>query len=151
MAKISSKKDCEKMENNSTLEKVLLVRNRNVKLLRLLEQLLISKCFLSEGLGRKIWSFWKVHRKKVHNFFICLLLLSFELSNINWKCSENFILLTEITYDSAVFKNFLNIITIRVFIEQQLIEIFYEILIMINGVFCDLRNKNGWTWYKGIL
>ena len=35
MAIISSKKVCEKMENNSTLEKVLLVRNRNAELLQL--------------------------------------------------------------------------------------------------------------------
>ena len=38
-------------------------------------------------------------------------------------------MLTERTYDSAVFKIFLNIITIYIFIEQQFIEILYEILI----------------------
>ena len=37
MAIISSKKVCEKMENNSTLEKVLLVCNRKAKLLRLVD------------------------------------------------------------------------------------------------------------------
>ena len=38
-------------------------------------------------------------------------------------------MLTERTYDSAVFKVLLNIITIFVFTEQKLIEILYEILI----------------------
>ena len=40
-------------------------------------------------------------------------------------------MLTEHTYGSVVFKIFLNIITIYIFIEQQLIEILYEILISI--------------------
>ena len=40
-------------------------------------------------------------------------------------------MLTERTYDSALFKMFLNIITICIFIEQLLIEILYEILISI--------------------
>ena len=34
MAKISSEKVCDKMENNSTLEQVLLVYNWNAELLR---------------------------------------------------------------------------------------------------------------------
>ena len=40
-------------------------------------------------------------------------------------------MLTERTYDSAVFKIFLNIITICVFIEQYITEILYEIFISI--------------------
>ena len=38
---------------------------------------------------------------------------------------------TERTYDSDAFEVLLNIITICIFIEQQLIEILYEILITI--------------------
>ena len=44
--------------------------------------------------------------------------MTFELSDINWKCSENCNMLTECTYDSAVFNIFLNIITTCIFIEQ---------------------------------
>ena len=40
-------------------------------------------------------------------------------------------MLTERTYDSGVFKVLLNIIAICICIEQQLIEILYEILISI--------------------
>ena len=36
LAKIISKKVCQKIKNNSTLEKVLIVYNRNAKLMRLL-------------------------------------------------------------------------------------------------------------------
>ena len=43
VANISSKKVCEKMENNSTLEKILLVCNRNAKLLRLVRKTFDSK------------------------------------------------------------------------------------------------------------
>ena len=55
--------------------------------------------------------------------FICLSLLTLELSNINWKCSENYNMFTESTYDRAVVKIFLNITTTGFFIE-----IVYEIL-----------------------
>ena len=37
---------------------------------------------------------------------------------MNWKCSENFNMLTERIYNSVVFKIFLNIITILNFIGQ---------------------------------
>ena len=104
VAKISSKEVCEKMESNSTLEKVLLVCNRNAELLRLVVAIFDFKV-----------SFLKWMRKKN---FICLSLLTFELSNINWKCSENCNILTKRTYDSAIFKIFLNIITIFIVIEQ---------------------------------
>ena len=43
-------------------------------------------------------------------------------------------MLTERTYDSAVFKVLLNIITIFIFTEQKLIEILYEIFIAIMGL-----------------
>ena len=43
MAKISSKTVCEEMKNNTTLEKVLLVCNRNAELLRLVKANFNSK------------------------------------------------------------------------------------------------------------
>ena len=43
IVEINSKKVCEKMENNSMLEKVLLVFNRNAQLLRLVEATFYSK------------------------------------------------------------------------------------------------------------
>ena len=54
--------------------------------------------------------------------FNCLSLMTFVLSNIHWKYSENCNILTKRTYDSAVFKIFLHFI---------IIEILYEILIAI--------------------
>ena len=51
---------------------------------------------------------------------ICLSLLTIEQSNVNWKCSENCNILTKrAPYDSGVFKIFLNIIKISIFIEQN--------------------------------
>ena len=118
--KIFPKKVCEKMENNSTLEKILLVCNRNVELLRLLGATFDSKVAFFRRMRKKnMIILKKVCRKKFAIFcFICLPLLSFELSKISWKCSENFNMLTGRNYDSAVFKVLLNIITICVFIAQ---------------------------------
>ena len=50
---------------------------------------------------------------------------------IEIKYSKDFNMLTELTYDSAVFKIFLNVITICIFIDHYLIEIVYEILISV--------------------
>ena len=48
----------------------------------------------------------KLTEKKFFIFcFICLSLLTFKLSNINLKCSENCNVLTESPYVNAVFKN----------------------------------------------
>ena len=52
-------------------------------------------------------------------FFNCFVVLTFELSNINWKCSENIYMLTEHTYYSAVFEIFLNIITIYLLLNNN--------------------------------
>ena len=85
VAKISSKKDCEKMEYNSKLEKVLLVCNRHVKLLRLVEATLASKmASLRRMMKEKFDNFEKFAEKKLAIFyFICLSLLTFEMSNIS--------------------------------------------------------------------
>ena len=108
MAKISSKKVCENMENNSTLEKILLVCNRNAEL-RLVGATFCSKVAFLRRMRNKILMILKsLQKKKIAIFilFVCRL-LTFELSNINWKCSEICNMLTERTYDSAVFKMFL--------------------------------------------
>ena len=60
VAKISSKKVFEKMENNLTLEKVLLVCNRNAELERLVGATFDWKLASPEGWRRKIWKFWQV-------------------------------------------------------------------------------------------
>ena len=112
LAKISSKKVCKKMEHNSTLEKALLVCNRNAELLRLVKATFESKVASLKRMRKKNLIILKVCRKKVCHFF------GFELSNINWKCSENCNMLTEHTYHSSVFKVLLNILTIFIFIEQ---------------------------------
>ena len=105
VTKISFKKLCEKIENNSTLEKDLLVYNRNAELLRL----------VGASFDSKVASFRRMRMKilrEVRLFFICLSLFIFELSNINWKYSEHIYMLTEHTHYSAVFEIFVNIITI---------------------------------------
>ena len=112
---------CENMENNSTLRRVLLVCNRNAELLRLVEDNFWFQSVrnATKDEKEKFDNSEKFTEKKFAIYcFICLLLLTFELSNINWKCLENCNLLTKRTYESAVFKIFLNIITICVFIEQ---------------------------------
>ena len=64
------------MENNSTLEKILLVCKRNTELLRLEEATEEEKFDNSEKFAEKKFSIF---------CFICVSLLTFELSNINWK------------------------------------------------------------------
>ena len=49
-------------------------------------------------------------------------------------------MVTEYTYGSVVFEIFRNIITICVFIEQELIEILYKIYKY--DIYCDLRNNS---------
>ena len=60
----------------------------------------------------------KFAEKKIFVLFV-LSLFTFELSNINWKCSEHIYTLTEHTYDSAVFEIFLNIITIYLLLNNN--------------------------------
>ena len=115
---ISSKKVCEKIENNSTLEKVLLVCIRNAELLRLVEAIFDSKVASLRRMRRKNLIILKSLPKKRSFLFYLFGVWTFELSNINWRCSENCNMLTERTYDSDVFKIFLNFITICGFIEQ---------------------------------
>ena len=116
LVKISSKKIFKKMENNATLEKVLLVCNKNVAINR-------SNFWLQSGFPQKdekeiLIILKSLHKKVVIFCLICLSLLTLELSNLNWKCSEICNMLTERIYDSVVFKIFLNIITICIFIAQ---------------------------------
>ena len=113
LAKISSQKVCEKMENNLTLEKVLLA----VAVSR--SNFWFQSGFSQKDEKEKLENSEIFCKKKVcHFLFYFLLLLTFELSNINWKCAENWNMLTERAYDSAVFKIFFNIITICIFIVQ---------------------------------
>ena len=79
VAKISSKKICEKMESNSMLEKVLLVCNRNAALLRLVGATFDSNV----SLGKMKKEEFDNSEKFAIFCFICLLLLTFELSNIS--------------------------------------------------------------------
>ena len=96
VAKISSIKVCEKLETNSILEQVLL------RLLQLVGTTSDSKVVSMQIINKQIKT----------------RLLTFELSNINSKFSENCNIFTKRIYDSAVFKVLLNIITICVFIAQ---------------------------------
>ena len=144
--KLVPKKVVKTMENNSTLEKFLLECNRNAKLLRLVGATFDSKVAFLRRMKKKHLVIPKILQKKSFVIF-CLSLLSFELSNTNWKCTENCNMLTERTHDSAVFKIFLNIITICIIIEQYLIEILYEILISIMEFIAIYAIKvSGWIW-----
>ena len=84
VVKISSKKVCEKIENNSTLKRVLLVW-------------LVGAIFDS----KVVLIILKSLQKKSLPFFVLL-----ELSNINWKCSENYNMLTERTWQCCILKFF---------------------------------------------
>ena len=104
VAKISSKKVCEKIKINSKLEKALC--NRNAELLRLVEATFDS--------------FRRIRKKNLIILKSLLLVLfvcrcwhlSCQISIV--KCSENCNMLTE----RAVFEIVLNIITIYIFIVQ---------------------------------
>ena len=118
VAKISSKKVSKEMENNSTLEKVLLVCKRKASL-AVMDSRSNFWSFSQKDKKEKFDNSEKFTKKNFATFcFISLSLLTFELSNINWKCLKNCNMLTERTYDSVVFKIFLNIKTICIFIEQ---------------------------------
>ena len=120
VATITSKKVCEKRENNSTLEKVLLV----CKLERRAVAVSRSNFWFQSGFSQKDKEekFDNCEKFAMKNLPIFVLsvcrLLTFELSNMYWKCSENCNTLTERTYDNAVFKIVFNIITIFIFIAQ---------------------------------
>ena len=120
--KLVPKQFVKKMEYNSMLEKVLLVCNRNIELLRLVGATFVSKVAFLRRMKKKNLIILKSLPEKSLLFFcfICLTLLTFELSNISWKCLESCNILTERTYDRAVFKIFLNQYywTICIFIEQ---------------------------------
>ena len=149
LAKIWSKNVCEKMENNSTLEKVLLVWNRNGELLCLVGASFYSKVAFIRRMRKKNLIILKSLQFFVS--FVCRL-LTFELSNINWKCSEKCNMLPERTYDSVVFNFFFYIITICIFIEQKLIEILYEILISISAFIAIYAIKvSVWTRYQTVM
>ena len=72
IVKISSKKVCEKMENNSTLVKVLLVCNRNAELLRLVETTFDSKVAFLRRMRKKNLIILKNLQKKVCYFLFYL-------------------------------------------------------------------------------
>ena len=65
LAKIGFKKVCEKMENNSTLKKVLLVWNRNAELLRL------AGATVSEGWWRTILISLQKKSSQFFDLFVC--------------------------------------------------------------------------------
>ena len=83
--KISSKKVCKKMENNSTLEKFLQECNRNAELLRIVRTTFDSKAAALRRMREKNFIILKSLQKKIRHFFVLFvyLLLTFELSNIN--------------------------------------------------------------------
>ena len=116
VVKISRKNLLKKMENNSTLEKILWVFNRNAELLRLVAATFSSKVACLRRMMKKNLIILKsLQKRKLLLMAIFYCLWPFELSNINWKCSEHIYMLTEHTYDSAVFEIFLNIITYIIF------------------------------------
>ena len=122
VAKISSKKVCEKWKDNSTLEKVLLARrsNRNAELLRLIEATFVSQVASFKSTRKKNLIILKRLRKKSSPFFVYLfVIVVIRVSNINWHFSESCNMLTERSYDSAVFKIFLNIITVYLLLRNN--------------------------------
>ena len=128
------------MENNSILEMVLLVSNRNAELLRLVGTTFNSKVAFLRRMRKKNLIILKSLQKKVCNFFcfIFLSLLTFELSNINWKCSENCNMLTELCGINNFSQYYNNLRFYGAIINLNFI---WNIDIN-NGVYCDLHNKS---------
>ena len=130
------------MENNSTLERIFSVFNRNAELLRLVAATFYSKvASLRRMMMKKNLIILKSLQKRKPFFVLFVLsLFTFELSNINWKCSEHIYMLTEHIYDSAVFEIFLNIITIYpwTIINWN----FIWNIVLNNDIYWDLRNKS---------
>ena len=104
VAKRSSNKVYEKMKNNSTLKKVLLMCNINAELLRLLGATFDSKVAFLRRMKKKSWIILKRLHKK--NFVCRFWHLSYQISIENVRkiviCSLNVLM-------SVVFKIFLNI------------------------------------------
>ena len=115
VAKISSKKVCEKMENNSALDKVLLVCNRNVKVLRLIRTTFDFKVAFLRRMRKKNLLILKSLQKNSLTFFVLYVSRYWHLI---CQISTESVWKIERTYDSAVFKIFLTIVTICIFIGQ---------------------------------
>ena len=109
VAKISSKKVYEKMEDNSTLEKVLLVCNRKGELLRLVVD---SKMTFLRSIRKKNLIILKSLQKKNLQFLVLFVfrLLTFELSNISSKCSLNCNVLTLNIFITVLYLKFYSIL-----------------------------------------
>ena len=121
VVKNNSKKVCEKNGKQLNVGKSLTsVCNRNAELLRLVGATFDFKVASLRRMRKKNLIILKSLQKQSLPFFVLfvLSLFTFELSNINWKCSHNCDMPTERTYDSAVFKIFLNITITCIFIEQ---------------------------------
>ena len=95
--------------------------NRNAKLLRLVGATFYSKVASLKRMMKKNLIILKSFQKKSLSFIVLFVfsLFTFKLSNINWKCSKHIYMLTEHTYDSAVFEIFLNIITIYLLLNNN--------------------------------
>ena len=118
VAKISfPKKICEKMENNSTLKKVLLACNRSAELLRLVRATFDPKVASLRSMRKKNLIILKSLQKKVYHFFCFIFVCScWHLScQISIESVRKIVICS---LNSAVFKVLLNIITICIFIEQ---------------------------------
>ena len=74
-AKINSKKACEKMENNSTLEYVFLRCNKNAELLRLVEATFDSKVAFLKRMRKKNLIIRKSLQKKCGHFLFYLIVV----------------------------------------------------------------------------
>ena len=98
------------MENNSTLEKVLQMCNRKAELLQLVGTTFDSKVAFLRRMWKKNLIILKNLQKKVW-LFLYYLFVVVDILIVKYQLKVNF-------YYSAVFKIFLNIITICIFIEQ---------------------------------
>ena len=114
MAKISSKKVCEKVENSPKLKKVLLVCNRNADLLRLVGATFDSKVATLRTIKKKNLLILNKKQKVHHNLFYFFVVVDIWVVKYQLKVFGKF----ERTYNNAVFKILLNIITICIFIEH---------------------------------
>ena len=124
VVKISSKKVCENMENNSTLEKVLLVCNRNVELLRLVGATFDAKVASLRRMRKKNLIILKSLQKKSLPFFVLFVYRCWHFVICNMLTERTYYYNNLHFYWSINNWNFIWNIDLN------------------NGVYCDLRHRS---------
>ena len=110
---------CPTRDRLETSEKILLERNMNAKLLRLVGATFDTNVASVRRMRKKNLIILESLQKNILPFFVLFVCRCWHWAvKSQLKCWGNYNMFTECTYDSVVFKIFLNMITICIFIEQ---------------------------------